>query len=126
MNKKVVFISLPMNGLTYEYIQQNITKAQEVYLSLTGLTSEQVMFVDNFGCELDLSAQIGSLYGIKDGQESIWYLGKAICILSRCNEAFFWFGWRNARGCRIEHDVCETYGIPMVSVEGAYNMKEDI
>ena len=42
---------------------------------------------------------------------AIWCLGRSIQILSNADVAVFAEGWESARGCRIEHQVCEEYGI---------------
>ena len=39
--------------------------------------------------------------------ESIGYLAKAD-LLVMCN------GWENARGCKLEHDIAEAYGVPIM------------
>lgn len=40
-------------------------------------------------------------------------LAHSIELLAQADAAIFLEGWRSARGCRIEHDVCLLYGIPI-------------
>lgn len=110
MKKKVVFLSLPMSGFSDEHIRAHIELAKTAYLSLTKLDITQVAFVDN----LD-AGQLGKPNDLK--QDGVWYLGHALQKLAACDEAFFWFDWEKARGCRIEHDVCIQYGIPTMDVD---------
>lgn len=110
MEKKVVFISLPMSGYSEKRVRENIESAKTAYLTLAKLDITQVVFIDNLDA--------GSL-GKPDylNHDDVWYLGRALQKLAACDEAFFWFGWRSARGCQIEHDVCLRYDIPFTSVE---------
>lgn len=41
----------------------------------------------------------------------LWFLGKSIEMLSTADIAYFARGWKDARGCRIEHQCAEEYGI---------------
>ena len=41
-------------------------------------------------------------------------LSKAVEAMSRCDAVFFAPGWWNARGCRIEHEIAENYGIEII------------
>lgn len=112
MKKKVVFISLPMSGIPIEIIEKNIEKAKEVYLAITDMDINNVAFINNLDCEGS-----SDYMGIDEKRMSIWYLGRAIQKMPCCDEAFFWIGWENARGCKIEYNVCKLYDIPILSVE---------
>lgn len=41
-----------------------------------------------------------------------YYLGRSIQILGGCDQVWFINDWENYRGCCVEHEVCERYGIP--------------
>ena len=41
-----------------------------------------------------------------------YYLGRSIQILGSCDQVWFINDWKNYRGCRVEYEVCKTYGIP--------------
>lgn len=111
MKKRKVFISLPMAGFSDEYIRANIERAKTAYLALTGRNNmdvvEFVNTMDNPEPQVD----------IPENRKGAWYLGRSIIRLSQCDEVFFWLGWRKARGCVIEHEVCSMYNIPKLSVE---------
>lgn len=110
MKKKVVFISLPMNGLSDEYVKANIEAAKTAYLAVTKLDITQVAFVDTMNNPDPPDT-------IDKDKIGVWYLGHSLIHLANCDEAFFWFDWEKARGCQIEHDVCIQYGIPTMDVD---------
>jgi hypothetical protein len=45
---------------------------------------------------------------------SLWRLGESIKILADADVAYFPDGWKNARECIIEHEVCKLYGIEII------------
>ena len=46
----------------------------------------------------------------------VYYLSQAILKLSQADCAYFMESWEEARGCRIEHMICEEYGIPIIEI----------
>ena len=108
--KKVIFISLPMNGMDPEDIQENLNRAQFEYLRRFNLSVSEVCFKS--GLDVYVPAP-ESLYKLR---RRVWHLGNSIQALAGCNEVFFYGDWENARGCRIEWYICREYGIPYVEV----------
>jgi hypothetical protein len=53
--------------------------------------------------------------GIKNVR--VWCLGDSIRLMSTADLVIFAPGWDEARGCRVEHKVCEEYGIPFTEVK---------
>lgn len=99
-----VFISQPMRGKT----QEEINKRRE----------EIIQIIEN----RYLNEHIEFVYSIIDTEPTedvrnvpVWYLGKSIELLATATLAYFDFGWATARGCRIEHKICEEYNIPIFS-----------
>jgi len=41
----------------------------------------------------------------------VYLLSKSIRSMVEVDAVYFVDGWRDARGCRIEHEVCKEYGI---------------
>lgn len=41
----------------------------------------------------------------------LWCLGKSFELLSEADIVYFAPGWRNYRGCRLEHEAAIQYGI---------------
>lgn len=100
---KKLFISQPMGGLTEEEI---LKAREEIRARAEHAIGEPVELIDSF---------------IKDYPKEIinksiplWCLGKSIQLLSQADIAYFGGNWRNARGCRIEHEVARTYGIKII------------
>lgn len=44
-------------------------------------------------------------------------LGHSLILLSGADYVVFGDGWEEARGCRIEHDCAEAYGIPILDLD---------
>lgn len=49
--------------------------------------------------------------------ESVWFLALSIKYMSFCDTVFFCKGWENARGCRIEHEIAQAYGLNIIYEE---------
>lgn len=47
----------------------------------------------------------------------LWFLGKSLELLSNANVIVLGKGWKNSRGCRIEHECAVQYGIPIIYIE---------
>lgn len=92
------FISQPMRDRTSEEIQQ---ERLQVVRQLRALYGDDVEILPTY---------------FKEGSGSpIVSLGKSIEFLAQADVAIFAVGWEQARGCRIEHLVCEEYGIKILS-----------
>lgn len=105
---EVVFISLPMNGRKPLDVMDDLARARKAYMTMSD-AHHFVSFCHNF--QPDIPAEEN---GAKKGQESVWYLGRALEAISKCDRVFFYGDWQNARGCLIEHEICEKYDIPYV------------
>ena len=47
-------------------------------------------------------------------QIPLCFLAKSLENMSLCHAAYFYKGWENARGCRIEHDAAKAYGLKII------------
>ena len=99
---KKLFISQPMRGLTDEEI---LKTREEIRARAEHAIGEPVELIDYF---------IKDYPGEDNTSIPVWYWGKAIQLLSQADIAYFGGNWRNARGCRIEHEVARTYGIKII------------
>ena len=61
----------------------------------------------------------------EDYKAGVYYLGKSIQEMSKADALFMMDGWREARGCRIERQVAEAYGIKIL-YEDFFINKPDI
>lgn len=89
-----VFISQPMRGKT----DAEIRRERE----LATLSA-----VREYGSDVEI---LDSFFENHDGN-AVHFLGKSIALLGDADVALFLPGWKDARGCRIEHAICEEYGI---------------
>lgn len=96
-----VFISQPMRGKSDEEIllerNQMINKVEES-------ATEKPEIVDSF------------FQGAPAEASPLWFLGKSLQLLATADVAVFAKGWEDARGCRIEHECCEQYGIKIIEM----------
>lgn len=99
---KKLFISQPMRGLTDEEI---LKAREEIRARAENIIGEPVEVIDSF---------IGEYPGEINKYIPVWYLGKSIQFLSQADVAYFGGDWRNARGCKIEHEVADKYGIKII------------
>lgn len=103
MSKKVM-ISLPMAGREDEEIKADFARATE-YLEAHGFE-----VVTNSMFDADWIHKPDS--GIKC--PNLWYLGNALIKMSFCDAVYFMRGWEDARGCQIEHEAAEKYGLGII------------
>jgi len=96
-----VFISQPMRGKTDE----EIVAERNRIISLVNdkAYGEQVEILDTFFDDYNGSP--------------IEFLACSLKYLSSADLAVFAPGWKLARGCRIEHLVCDEYGIKTLDID---------
>lgn len=89
-----MMISQPMNGKTEEQIRN---EREDVVKKLEDLGWEVVDTI--FAEETP-----------KDCDTALYYLSKSIEAIGKVDAVMFMNGWQNARGCKIEHEICKQYG----------------
>lgn len=94
-----IFISLPMRGRTDEEISVEINRIHSKY------GKNDTEFIDSF-IEKD----------IKDGYKtiSLAYLARSLDLMAKADMVVFAKGWKEARGCKIEHQCAVDYEIPFI------------
>ena len=107
---KKAFISLPITGLTDEQIKHNFAKAKK-RLEKLGYTVVNSIITTN---PKDMNKYVNP---------PIWFIGKSLEKLAECDAAYFCTGWKESRGCKIEHSVAKAYNVPNIYYEG-YKVKE--
>lgn len=95
-----VFISQPMNGKTNEQIEKERAHLIDVVRGI--YKGEQIEVIESFFKDAPHEAK------------PLWFLGKALELLSTADVAVFAKDWQDARGCRIENACCEEYGIEYI------------
>lgn len=93
---KKLFISQPMRGKTDEEIMAERTTAIQRAEEIVG---EPVEVIDSFFQKAPVEAK------------PLWFLGKSLELLANADVAYFAPGWKDARGCRIEHTCAREYNI---------------
>ena len=111
MNEKIkVFISQPMSGLSDEYI------SDQRMLAITIL--ENFIFPNNEVEILSTFIEDNPPETIEASKSGVWYLGKSLEMLAEADYIYMCRGWETARGCLIEHEVAEKYGIKILYMMG--------
>ena len=95
-NDMKVFLSHPMHGLTEEQIMSIRYSAWNYLNNVYG----NIELIDNYRHE-DAPTNSGHL----------WHLGRSIQQLEEADAIYFCDVWENARGCLIERQVAEKYGL---------------
>lgn len=96
-----IFISQPMGNKTDAEVQAEREKAIDECQAYAARTGEKAYIIDSIIEE--------------DSESPLWYLGESLRLLSGADAAFFVHGWKENRGCRIEHIACSEYGIRILN-----------
>lgn len=96
---KKIFISQPMRDKTDEQIKKERERAIKTIEEKIG---EPVEIIDSFFEKAPINAK------------PLWFLGKSFELLSSADIAYFINGWSEYRGCRMEHEACIQYDIPVI------------
>ena len=95
---KKLFISQPMKDKTNEEIKE---ERNEIVKRVTERFGE-VEVIDSFFENAPHDAR------------PLWFLGKSLELLSTADCAYFAEGWKEYRGCSIEHKCAIEYGINII------------
>lgn len=96
-----IFLSLGMRGRDDKDVLHDIEKATLYAKNMMRFANTECEIVDTYRQE-EAPEDAGPTY----------YLGRSIQILGSCDQVWFINDWKNYRGCRVEYEVCEIYGIP--------------
>ena len=107
--RKLAMISQTMNGLTDEEIEKTRNKAIR-HLERLGYKVVNTLFTDDWYSESSMRDR-----GVVN--IPLCYLAKSLENMSLCDVAYFCDGWEDARGCRIEHETAEAYGLDIIYEE---------
>ena len=96
-----VMISMPMAGKHDEAVFMNSSVKEEYNNIVEQFKKLHIEVVDTYFTD-DIS---------NISRPDIYFLAKSILAMQDVDAVYFADGWRNARGCEIEHQVCMKYGI---------------
>ena len=89
-----LFISMPMRGLSAEEIKKEFGEAKA--------EAERIM-----GFEMEV---LDTLFDMPEETHPLAYLGESIKKMAEANIVYFHNGWKQARGCFVEHVAAMKYG----------------
>ena len=95
---KKLFISQPMKDKTDKEILEERNRIIDICKKKYG----EIEVIDSFFENAPHDAR------------PLWFLAKSLELLSVADIAFFADGWKEYRGCKIEHECAEKYGIEIV------------
>lgn len=102
-----LFISQPMRGKSDEEIESEredlIAIAKSVYAG-----RGEVEVIDSF-FKGGLDVPVGA-------KAPLYYLSKSLELLATADVAIFAKDWREARGCRVEHECADGYGVSRIEL----------
>ena len=96
-----VFISQPMKDKTEKEI---VDQRKRIEGYIKSEVDEDVEIIDSY------------VQDAPDECNPVFFLGLSLQFLSQADLAVFAQGYENARGCVIEREVCNKYGIPAVTM----------
>ena len=95
-----LFISQPMRDKTDDEIKEERKRIIETVKKI--FPTEKVEVIDSF------------FEGAPHDATPLWFLGESIKLLGQADFVYFAKGWEKYRGCRLEHQCAEEYGIKYV------------
>lgn len=104
INKMKVFISQPMRGKTKEEVSALREEAKVKFMELYK-GGEEVEFISSY------------MNGDGEALSPLYLLSRSIQMICDCDAVLFVGDWKNARGCRSEHYLCEQYEITIYEIE---------
>lgn len=104
--KMKAMLSQPMTGKTEEEIKETRERAIKA-LEKKGYEVVNTLFTDEW-----YSKEAMEQRGVV--QIPLCFLAKSLENMSLCHAAYFCKGWRQARGCRIEHEAALAYGLDVI------------
>lgn len=99
-------LSQPMAGKTEQEIIETRERAISA-LTKKGYEIVNTMFTDEWYSKEAMEAR-----GVAN--IPLCFLAKSLENMSLCHAAYFCKGWKQARGCRIEHEVAKAYGLTII------------
>ena len=102
-------LSQPMGGKTQEEIVATRERAIKA-LNALGYDVVNTLFTDEWYSNEKMQER-----GVV--QIPLCFLAKSLENMSLCHAAYFCRGWQDARGCRIEHEAAQAYGLTILYEE---------
>ena len=104
-----VMISQPIAGKTEDEIFTAREKARR-YINSKGYNFINTLFIDD-RYKFENMTNEGII------NFPLYYFANSIMNMCKCNIVYFCKGWEDARGCRLEHEIAEAYGLKIIYEE---------
>lgn len=101
--KKVAMISQTMGGKTKQEILQTREKA------VAALSKKEYEVLNTYFNDSEQDLKEKGFNNVP-----LYYLAKSLEEMSKCDAVYFCKGWKNARGCKIEHKTAKAYGLNII------------
>ena len=102
----IAMVSQPMANKSDLQIETALLKAYK-YLSDEGYETVSSQLTDKkYTYEAFMNLEEQGIENIP-----LYYLAKSLEIMSKCDTVYFCKGWKQARGCKIEHEAAKAYGL---------------
>ena len=101
MSKVKIMLSRPMVGKTREELEKEEEKIVNILLDA---------YEDN--CEI-----ISSIVENHEEKSALECFSESIFFMSKADVLCMCPGWRNARGCRLEHEIAKVYEVGVIYLE---------
>ena len=98
MTKKKIMLSFPMKGKTREEIED----------------TKQSMLNWLFDKYNDSCIVIESIIEDHESKSELECFSESILHMSTVDTLCMGYGWENARGCRLEHEIARAYGLNII------------
>lgn len=115
-----VFVSQPMHGIATPAVMDQRQKALDDFRKF-GIASkwftedDEIVDINPCWSEPATSSDAVTYYTVAGEKRTVkstsrlWYLGRSIQTMADADYVIFVRGWSNARGCKVEFQVCEEY-----------------
>lgn len=103
-------VSQPMGGKSEEEIAQVQVKALKC-LTEKGYSVLDTNFTDDWFNEQTSGSSDFVIH------RPLYFLAKSLEAMAYCSAVYFCKGWKDYRGCRLEHDAAVAYGLDIIYEE---------
>lgn len=100
-------ISQPMAGKTEEEIQVTRDKVIKK-LNELGYELVNTLFTDEWVAK-EKANDVANV--------PLWFLAKSLQKMSECDAVYFCRDWEKMRGCNVEHEAADLYGLKLIYEE---------
>lgn len=108
-----LFISQPMHGIDNDTILKQrsyLRELVELFINAAPglMCTFKVELIDQFNLPEHVSDAVSHM---NETQRRLYLLGRSIQRMREADIVLFYGDWNHAKGCKVEYEVCEQYGI---------------